>query len=135
MNTAFFLEILNGGAVTPEWIWLAILAAYLSRESRRRGLHIFDWSHLPPSMNLILAVFIVDASVVTRSLVIWAWRRFDHAGDFGPGQTAFLVVSGFFIVVGTLCKIRALTYADYGRWPWLAACVVTLAGMIALIIF
>lgn len=135
MNTAFFLEILNGGAVTPELIWLVLLGTYLSREARRRGLHFLDWFSLPPSMNLILAVFIFDAAIVSRSWVVWAWRRFDHAGDFGPMQTVALMVSGFFIVVGTLCKIRAMTHPDHGNWPWLASTAVTLVGIIGLVIF
>ena len=135
MKSYLFLEVLNGGAVTPEWIWLVILTVYLSRESRRRGLHFFDWFNLPPSMNLILAVFIVDISIVTRSLVVWWWRRFDGAGTFGPIQTTALIVSGFFILAGTLCKIRALTHPDFGNGPWLAATAVTIASVVGLIIF
>lgn len=135
MNTAFFLEILNGGAVTPELIWLGIITVYLCKESVRRGLRWFNWFSLPPSMNLILAIFIFDAAIVTRSWVIWAWRRFDSAGEFGPVQTVALTVSGFFILAGTLCKIRAWTHPDYGNAPWLAACGVTFLSLIGLIIF
>ncbi len=121
MNPAFFLEILNGSAVTPEFISLLILGLYLCREARRRGLRFFDWFKLPAGMNLILAVFIFDTAILTRSWVIWGWRRFDGAGEFGVYQTALLVISGIFILVGSLCKIRALTYLDYGNGPWLAA--------------
>lgn len=135
MKSAFFLEVLNGSAVVPEWIWLAILGNYLSMESKRRGLRFFDWLHLPPSMNLILAVFLFDAAIVTRSVVIWGWRRFDHAGDFGAVQTAALIISGIFIMLGILCKIRALTHPDYGNGPWLAASAVTVVGVAALITF
>jgi hypothetical protein len=135
MNTAFFLEILNGGAVTPELIWLAMLTIYLAKESRRRGLRWFQWFHLPPSMNLILAIFVFDAAIVSRSWVIWAWRRFDEAGEFGPMQTAALTVSGFFILAGTLCKIRAWTHPDYGNGPWLLSCAVTVLAIVVLVIF
>jgi hypothetical protein len=135
MSSAFFLEILNGGAVTPEFIWLCLLAVYLSRESRRRGLRFFDWFHLPPSMNLILAIFIFDLSILTRSWVVWAWRRFDDGGNFAAWQTTALVVSGAFIVIGTLCKIRALTYPDHGNWPWLLSAQLTAIGILGLIIF
>lgn len=135
MNTAFFLEILNGGAVTPELIWLTILTVYLCRESRRRGLHWFDWFHLPPSMNLILAIFIFDAAIVTRSWVIWAWRRFDGGNEFAAWHMVALTITGFFILAGTLCKIRAWTHADYGNGPWLAAGAVTAFSMVCLIIF
>ncbi len=135
MSPAFFLEILNGGAVTPELIWLCILTVYLCKESKRRDLHPLDWFHLPPSMNLILAIFIFDAAIVSRSWIIWGWRRFDAAGDFGPMQTLALSISGFFILAGTLCKIRAWTHLDYGNWPWLVAGIATALSVIALIIF
>lgn len=134
-HNSFFLEILNGGAVTPELIWLGILTVYLCKESQRRGLHLFDWLHLPPSMNLIVAIYITDVAIVTRSWIIWAWRRFDGAGTFGPTQTIMLTISGLFIVIGTLCKIRAWTYPDYGNGPWLAAGALTMIGVVGLIIF
>jgi hypothetical protein len=135
MNTEFFLEILNGGAVTPELIWLGILSVYLSRESRRRGLRWFDWFHLPPSMNLMLAIFIFDSAIVGRSWVVWAWRRFDGGGDFAAWHVTALIITGFFILAGTLCKIRAMTYPDLGNGPWLAATTVTVVSIVGLVVF
>lgn len=135
MNTAFFLEILNGGAVTPELIWLCIITVYLARESSRRGLHPLDWFHLPPSMNLILAVFIFDAAIVGRSWVIWAWRRFDGGTEFAPWHVIALIITGLMILAGTLCKIRAMTHPDLGNGPWYVACGATALGIVALIIF
>lgn len=135
MNTAFFLEILNGGAVTPELIWLCIITVYLVKESHRRGLHPLDWFHLPPSMNLIVAIWIFDAAIATRSWVVWAWRRFDGGGEFAMWHLTALTVSGLFILVGTLCKIRAWTHPDYGNGPWLAACGATVLSIVALVVF
>lgn len=131
----FLLEIINGAAVTPEYIWLAMLGVYLSRESRRRGLHWFNWFRLPPSMNLMLAIFICDAAIITHSWVMWAWRRFDGDAQFGPSQTTVMIISGAFVLIGTLCKIRALTHPDHGNWPWLIATGVTALSALALIIF
>jgi hypothetical protein len=134
MNTPFFLEILNGGLVTPDLIWLVLLGIYLSKESRRRGLHWFDWFHLPASMNLMLAFFITDAAIVTRSWVVWAWRRFDGGGDFAAWHFTALIITGFFVLVGTLCKIRAWTHPHYGNWPWLVSAVATILGIIVLVV-
>lgn len=131
----FFLQILNGSAVAPEVLWLVLLAVYLSRESRRRGLRWFNWFALPPSMNLMLAIFIFDAAILTRTTVIWAWRRFDLAGQFGPAQATVLIVSGSFVLIGSLCKIRAMTHPDFGNWPWLAATAITVTSGLLLIIF
>jgi hypothetical protein len=132
---ALFLEILNGAAVTPELICLAMLAVYLCRESRRRGLHALDWFRLPPSMNLVLAMFIFDAGVWLRSLTIWIWRRFFGAGDFSAVQTSILIIGGALIVVGSLCKVRALTHPDHGAVPWFASAYVTAVAIVVLLLF
>lgn len=132
---SFFLEMLNGGAITPELFWLVLLAHYLATESKRRGLHAFDWFSLPPSMNLMLAIFIVDAGVWIRSVTIWAWRRFDGSGDFGAISSCSLIVGGALIVFGYLCKVRALTRPDHGDGPWLAAMASTVVVLVAMLVF
>lgn len=134
VSPAFLLEMLNGGALTPETLWLVLLGIYLSKEARRRGLHTLDWFSLPPSMNLILAIFISDAGVQLKSLTVWIWRRFEGAGQFGAVQELLLVIGSALIVAGFLCKIRALTRPDHGNWPWLAACGLTIAATIALLL-
>lgn len=132
--TSLFLEMLNGGAITPELIWLMLLAIYLSKESKRRNLNALDWFSLPPSMDLILAVFISDFGVWLRSLTIWAWRRFDGAAEFNQAQQALLTFGGALIVVGFLCKIRALTAPDHGNLPWLISTAAAAAAIVALLL-
>lgn len=135
MNTPFFLEILNGGVVTPELIWLCLLTVYLCKESKRRELHALDWFHLPPSMNLMVAIWVFDAASVLRASVVWAWRRFDGGGEFAVWQMGALMVCGAFTLIGSLCKIRAWTYPDHGNGPWLVSLFLTCTGIIWLIIF
>jgi hypothetical protein len=132
MNHDFFLEILSGGAVTPEIVVLFLLGIYLSKESRRRGLRALGWFHLPPSMNLILAVFIFDAGVCLRSETIWIWR-FNGAGRFTTIEVMLLIAGGALIVFGGLCKVRALTHPDHGNRPWLISMLVTVASIAVLI--
>lgn len=135
--SAFFLEMLNGGAVTPETLWLVLLGVYLVKEARRRReAHApVNWLGLPPSMNLILAVFICDTGVQLRSLTIWIWRRFDGAAEFSSLQTGLLIAGGLLIVIGTLCKIRALTQPDHGNGPWLRAAGLTIAVLALMLVF
>lgn len=133
--SAFFLEMLNGGAITPETIWLVLLGIYLARESKRRHLRAFDWFSLPAGMDLILAVFISDAGVQIRSLTIWTWRRFGGAGEFSHLQTGLLTLGGALIVIGSLCKIRALTRPEYGNGPWFLAMALTGIALVALLLF
>lgn len=133
--SAFLLEMLNGGAVTPELLWLVLLAIYLSRESQRRNLRWFDWFHLPPSMSLMLAVFISDAGVWLRSFVIWNWRRSGGAGEFNELEVAVLIFGCTMIVLGFLCKIRAMTEPDHGRKPWLIAAALTVIALAAMLVF
>lgn len=129
ISPGFFLEILNGGAIAPELICLVLLGLYLAKEYRRRGGRSVNWFRLPPGMALVVAMFIFDFGVCVRSVTIWAWRRFFDAGDFGAMQTALLVAGGALIVVGSLCKIRALTAPDRGNGPWLVASAVSLAAI------
>lgn len=134
MNSSLFLEILSGGAITPELVCLVLLTIYLSKEAKRRGLRRRDWFKLPPSMNLILAMFVYDVGVFLRSGTIWAWRRFaGGAGDFNSIEGLLLVLGGALIVLGSLCKIRALTKPDHGDGPWLAASAAS-AFMIGLLL-
>lgn len=129
---AFLLEILNGGAITPELIWLVLLTVYLVKEARRRNLHWFDWLHLPPSMNLILAIYVVDAGVTLRSITVWLWRV-GGGGEFSALQNGLLIVGGGLIVLGYLCKIRALTSPDHGDLPWFVAGIITLVVVFLLV--
>lgn len=134
MSSTLFLEILNGGAVTPELVCLVLLTIYLSKEAKRRGLRRRDWFKLPPSMNLILAMFVYDIGVFIRSVSVWAWRRFSGGvGDFDGIEGLALVIGGALIVIGSLCKIRALTRPDHGDAPWLAASAAS-AFMIGLLL-
>ena|ERR1700679_972380 len=128
-----FLELLNGAGVAPEVICLALLAVYISKESRRRGLRWFHWLRLPPSMNLVLAIFIFDSGAVFRSLASWERRRFHDYTEFVSLLTTPLVVIGSILVVtGALCQIRALTSPDHGDGPWVASAVATIAVMVML---
>ena len=132
--SAFLLEILNGSAITPELLWLVLLTIYLCKETRRRGLHMLDWFSLPASMDLILAIYISDAGVLLKALVVWAWRRFTPGAEFNEMQVMLLILSSSMIVVGALCKIRAWTRHDHGITPWIIATLSTLAVAIAMLV-
>jgi hypothetical protein len=132
-SPSLFLELLSGGAITPNLLWLVLLVRYLAKESRRRGLHALDWFSLPPSMNLILAITFCDFGTTLRAMTIWFWRRFGGAGDFTDLQLVLLVISGALVVAGTLYKIRALTEPDRGRGPWILATVATAAMLFVLL--
>ena len=135
MNAALFLELLNGGAVTPEAIWLVLLTIYLAKEAKRRGLRRFDSLHLPPSMNLILAIYVCDAGVTIRSVTVWFWRRFGGGhSDFGPIESGLLTIGGALIVWGFLCKIRAITAPDHGDGPWITAMLASAIAIVALVV-
>lgn len=124
------LELLNGAGMIVDGIFIAWGAHYLFREADRRGLALWEWVvETPPHMNLVVAVLVHDAGVWLRSLVIWSWRRF-YGGDFGPWQGALLAAGALLIVVGGLCKIRAVTRPDHGDGPWLA-CLYVLAIFLA----
>lgn len=127
------LELLNGAGLVVDGIFLAWGVWYLRRETLRRNYasSVLAWIvRIPPHMNFVIAVLVHDAGVIARSAVIWAWRR-AGAGDFSVDQLAALALGALMIVVGGLCKIRAVTKPDHGDGPWLAclaALLIFLAG-------
>lgn len=133
-NTDFALELLNGSAVTPELLWLVMIGLYLSKEAKRRGLHALDWFNLPPSMNFMLAIFISDLGIWLKTFTVWMWRR-AGAGSFNELEVTLLAVSGALILLGPLCKIRAMTWPDHGSRPWLIALAWTAAMTVAMLVF
>jgi hypothetical protein len=116
------MELLNGAGMVIELFFIVFLSIYLWRETQRRGFGFRGWWgwHLPPSMNLAVAVMAFDIGVFVRTAVVWAWRRFYQGSDFGTMQVALLALGAIAILVGGLCKIRAVSFPDYGHGPWLA---------------
>jgi len=135
MNYAATLELLNGAAIVPAIIVTVLLTRYLVKESHRRGLHGLDWFHLPAGMNLVLAMFLFNNAVLGERIIKWAWRRFLGADDFGIAESGALIFCGALIVIGSLCKVRALTHPDFGNGPWLMATAISAAAVVALLVF
>lgn len=130
------LELLNGAGMVLEFCFLSWVAVYLWRETRRRGLTWRDWFfRMPPSMHLAVAIMVFDGGVFMRSSVIWIWRRYLGAGDFSVLQLSLLGYGGMLIVVGSLCKIRAISKPDYGDGPWLISAGAVAAFLLATVIF
>ncbi len=127
------LEILNGIDSVLELCFLFCMAQYLWKETTRRGFSFSDWIawKLPPSMNFAIAVVAFDVGVFVRSVTIWAWRRYYDAGDFALWQIITFDISAIVILVGALCKIRAVTKPDLGDGPWLlsAAAVILFVAL------
>ena len=126
------LDVLNGASIAPDLLWLTLIGIYLCKESRRRQLHPLDWFHLPPSMNLMLAMFICDSGVCLRTITRWVWERFYRGGEFDFVIGISLGIGGALMVCGALCKIRALTKPDHGDGPWLLASITTTVALLLL---
>lgn len=124
------LQALNAAALIPAVIFLVLASRYLIRESIRRGLHPLNWFNLPHSMNLALAMVIFDIFVILRLGTTVLWYMIGQ--KILPIELMFLVsVTG--IIVGLLCKIRALTEPDYGKLPWLGSAVLTVLTAVFLL--
>jgi hypothetical protein len=129
MQEEKMLQALNGAAMLPALACLVLLSLYLCREARRRGLRSMDWIRLPPSMNLVLAMFVFDVGVCLR--VMAGWLFYLTGQSVRPLEHLFSVAI-FLIIVGLLCKIRALTEPDYGKAPWF---IVSALTVIAILLF
>lgn len=137
VNPELPLELLNGAGMVLETCFLGLMVLYLLKETKRRGLGVADWigGRLPPSMNFALAVMVCDSGVWLRSIVVWSWRRFYDGGGFGNYQLAFLALGALAIVVGSLCKIRAITKPDHGNGPWLASAAAVLLFVVVTVLY
>lgn len=129
-DPGFSLEIINGAAHIAGLFFLWHLGLYLYRETRRRHLSAKDWFFgLPVSMHLAVAILVCDIGVWLKAVVVWIWRAYYGAGQFSATMLAALWVGSLIIVVGSLCKIRAITRPDHGDGPWLIA-----AGAVAIFV-
>jgi len=124
------LAALNAAALVPAVVFLILASRYLIRESTRRGLHPLNWFNLPHSMNLALAMVIFDIFVILRLGTTVLWYMIGQ--KILPIELMFLV-SIIGIIVGLLCKIRALTEPEYGRLPWLGSAVLTILAAVFLL--
>lgn len=130
LDPAFSLEIINGAGHIAGLFFLWHLGFYLCREAKRRHLNLGSWfSRLPISMHFAVAILIYDVGVWLKTFVIWVWRAFYGAGTFSGTMYTALWIGSLMIVVGSLCKIRAVTKPDHGDGPWLLA-----AGTVAIFI-
>lgn len=133
MNASLPLELLNGAGFVVDGFFVAWGVWYLWREGRRGRVRAPFWRrflNLPAPMNFVVAVVVHDTGVLVRSGTIWAWRRVYGGGDLGSWQLLLLAAGAALIVVGGLCKIRAVTKPTYGDGPWLA-CLYCLAIFLA----
>lgn len=128
MTSDLFLEKTNGAGSLLEAIFICWAIVFLVRDARRRHLAAEQWFSLPPHLAFMMAVVIHDGGSLIRSMVVWFWRRYYNEGDpFNPHLTFFLEIGGVLLLVGSLCKIRAVTRPDYGHVPWvLCMCLVWL---------
>lgn len=116
------LEMLNGVGAILAAFFLIFLTVYLGREHYARDLRFRDWFfRLPPSMHLVVAIYVFDLGVVVRTGTIWIWRRFFAGGDMSLLQLMLLLFGAAIIAIGSLCKIRAISKPSFGNWPWVTA--------------
>lgn len=131
------LELLNGGGMVVEFFFLGWMIRYLWNETTRRKLTWRTWlaGHLPPSMNFAVSVIVFDIGVWIRSVDIWVWRRFFGAADFNQPMILILAGGAVAILLGSLCKVRAITKPDFGNVPWLVSAGATAVFVAASVIF
>ena len=134
-DPGFSLEIINGAGLIVGLFFIWHLARYLYIETKRRNLTLRAWLFkLPISMHFGVAILVYDIGVEIKTGVVWIWRAFYGAQQFNMPMLTALWIGSFIIVVGSLCKIRAITKPDRGDVPWLAAaCAVALFVIVTVV--
>lgn len=133
IDPAFELEVLNGNGLITETVFLVCIVLYLRQELRERKLGLMDWWHLrlPHHINFAVAVMVCDTGVWIRAGAVWFWRRFMGSGLMPMWLFMLLALGIVFIIVGGLCKIRALSYpVAIGKIALVRPWAMTLALMV-----
>jgi len=125
------LQALNGATVFPLIFCLMLLTRYLCKEALRRGLRLFQWHQLPPSMNLALAMFVLVIGIIVRLGTTWLWYA---AGENLVPFYSLFGISNALIATGALCLIRAWTEPDHGALPWIYAIGFTILLFLVLLL-
>ena len=121
MDPSFSLELINGATHIVGAFFLWHMAVYLVRETHRRRLKLRAWFFkLPVSMHFAVAILVFDFGVWMKAFVVWIWRMLG-AAPFTLTVMTLLWIGSLIILIGGLCKIRAITKPDRGNGPWLLA--------------
>lgn len=129
---AFELELLNGQGLITEIVFLICIFFYLKTELKERNLTFRDWMYirLPHHINFAVAVAFADAGVCIRDGAIWFWRRFLGGAEMPVWLFIILAVGILFIIIGSLCKIRELSYPILiGRMAYVRPWLVTVLAL------
>ena len=130
MNANTLYETINYAWAIVSAFMIAFMLRYLYDTH-----HTFGWRSLlfnrPQSEQFAIAILIADGGNMVDRLARGAWRTI--GGDLqtvNVALTAMILLASTIGMMGVLCKLRVVSIARHGHWPWVTCASVTLAFVI-----
>jgi len=128
MNANTFYEILNGSWSIALSFVVVFLLIYLYGIARTISLRTFLFNQTLPE-QFAIAILVADFGHGVVRGGTWLWRTWG-AGPM-PGWLGGVIISGALIgTAGILCKMRVISVARFGHWPWIV-CTLTMLAFLA----
>lgn len=129
MNANLLYETVNYAWAMVSAFMIAFLIRYLYDLHRESGWQsLFD---RPQSEQLAVAILFADGGNMIDRLARGAWRTI--GGDLqtvNMALVALILIGSTFGMLGVLCKLRVVSIARHGHWPWVTCASITLAFVV-----
>lgn len=127
-SAALLLETLNGAWTIALTFIVVFVLFYLYEIFRGLSVRVFLFDRPLPE-QFAIAILIADAgSWIVRGSV-WMWRRLGADPRLLEEGGLFwcLIIGGTLGTIGILCKLRILSIARFGHWPWVTCAAIVAA--------
>lgn len=130
-NAGLIYETLNGAWSIALGFMVVFVLFYLREIARSISLRTFLFNQTLPE-QFAVAIFVADAGNLIVRGATWAWRATGSAdlGTLGGPLFWAVVFGGVLGTLGILCKLRVVSIARFGHWPW-ATCLACVLMFVA----
>lgn len=130
IDANLFYETINGAWTIALCFMIAFVVHYLYDIWRTIGLRSFLFERPLPE-QFAIAILIADAGNLMVRGSTWAWRTTGADLNTIHGPVAWGLLAGATVgTLGILCKLRIVSIARHGHWPW----VTCLCSVVAFVV-
>lgn len=116
-------ETINYGWALISACMIVFLLSFLVGRVRREGWRGLVFNRPEPE-QFAVAILIADGGNMLDRLGRGAWRSIGGDLDTVSGFILLAILGGSAMgMLGVLCKLRVVSIARYGHWPWITSAV------------
>lgn len=129
-SAGLIFETLNGAWTIALSFILVFVLFYLYERWRTLNWRTFLFNGSLPA-QFAVAILIADFGNWMVRGATWIWRESGADLSVLDGLPFYGVLIGAAIgTIGILCKLRVMSIARFGHWPWMACATVTVAFVV-----